>query len=140
MFHFKYYAATHQKLLRGHRACYQATKYSTLLHFRVLLHFFYGTPREDERGHGSRLVFEACRELGLRKLDGDDTIQPRVPRFVDFTHAAGTDQRVDFVARVCRRRMTRTRKVSTWTYNATIAKVPLSASIESYLLRSARRA
>jgi len=50
MFHFRLYAERYSKYESNteHRACYQAMIYSLLLHFRVLLHFFYGTPRNDD--------------------------------------------------------------------------------------------
>ncbi len=50
MFHFRQYAATHEQLQNdpNHRACYQAMIYSMLLHFRVLMHFFYVKPDRDD--------------------------------------------------------------------------------------------
>jgi hypothetical protein len=50
MFHFRLYADRYLKYERNaeHRSCYQAMIYSLLLHFRVLLHFFYGNPRKDD--------------------------------------------------------------------------------------------
>jgi hypothetical protein len=50
MFHFRLYAARYPKYQGNaeHHACYQAIVYSLLLHFRVLLHFFYGTPKNDD--------------------------------------------------------------------------------------------
>lgn len=45
MVHFRLYAATY-RLLKG--ACYQATIYSMLLHFRILIHFFYGPGKYED--------------------------------------------------------------------------------------------
>jgi len=50
-----------------------------------------------ERGHGFGFALEAFRELGLRHLDGDDTIQPRVAGLVHFAHSTMSDQSVDLV-------------------------------------------
>ncbi len=50
MFHFRLYAEMYPRLYghAQHRACYQAMVYSLLLHFRLLLHFFYGKPNRDD--------------------------------------------------------------------------------------------
>ncbi len=50
MFHFRLYAKRYPRYQSNaeHRACYQAMIYSLLLHFRILLHFFYGTPKNDD--------------------------------------------------------------------------------------------
>ena len=47
MFHFRFYSERYQKEAM-HNACFQAMIYSLILHFRVLLHFFYGTPQNDD--------------------------------------------------------------------------------------------
>jgi hypothetical protein len=50
MFHFRLYAERYPKYQTKaeHKVCFQAVIYSLLLHFRVLLHFFYGTPSKDD--------------------------------------------------------------------------------------------
>jgi hypothetical protein len=50
MFHFRLYAEGYPKYQgkTEHNVCFQAMIYSLLLHFRVLLHFFYGTPGNDD--------------------------------------------------------------------------------------------
>src|SRR2546422_1698283 len=50
MFHFRLYAESYPKYQwkTEHKVCFQAMIYSLLLHFRVLLHFFYGTPWNDD--------------------------------------------------------------------------------------------
>jgi hypothetical protein len=46
VFHFQLYVEMHRRL--GEGACRQAVFYSLLLHFRLLLHFFYGIPKQDD--------------------------------------------------------------------------------------------
>src|SRR5260370_25832012 len=50
MLHFRIYVHRYGQYMHSkeHRACYQAMIYSLLLHFRLLLHFFYGSPRGDD--------------------------------------------------------------------------------------------
>jgi hypothetical protein len=49
MAHFEHYAKTYTSLYSPlHRACYQATIYSLLLHFRILLCFFFSAPQGDD--------------------------------------------------------------------------------------------
>jgi hypothetical protein len=50
----------------------------------------------------ARLALEALAQSGIgdvrgQDLDGDGSIQARVPRLVDLTHAAGAGERLDFV-------------------------------------------
>jgi hypothetical protein len=47
--------------------------------------------------HGAGFVFETLGELGLGNIDGDDAIEACVAGFVDFSHAARTGGREDFV-------------------------------------------
>ena len=59
--------------------------------------------RMVERRDGARFALEALAELGIggecvgQDLDRDDAIEPRVARLVDLAHAAGADEREDFV-------------------------------------------
>ena len=50
MFYFRLYAERYPQYQSNgeDRACYQTMIYALLLHFRVLLHFFYGTPKNDD--------------------------------------------------------------------------------------------
>src|SRR2546427_625000 len=45
----------------------------------------------------ARFALEAFRKLLAGNLDRDNTVESRVSRLVDFTHAAGADRRDDFV-------------------------------------------
>jgi hypothetical protein len=67
MFHFRLYVQMYEDRthIYSHRVHYQAVIYSLLLHFRVLLHFFYGTPRQDD-----------CCAEHFRKLPGFEAAFP----------------------------------------------------------------
>src|SRR5262249_43522451 len=45
----------------------------------------------------SRQPVRILRQRIRQYLNGDLTVEPRVPRFPDFSHAARTDRREDFV-------------------------------------------
>jgi len=48
MSHFRLYAGVHEGRTHQTGLCSQAITYSLLLHFRLLLHFFYGKPKGDD--------------------------------------------------------------------------------------------
>jgi len=56
-----------------------------------------------ERGCGASFLSETAQTLGIggvarrQDLDGNFAAEPRVPRAVDFAHAAGAKQREDLV-------------------------------------------
>ena len=59
--------------------------------------------RVVQAGDGLRLTLEPLLEIGVggdvlgEDLDGDGSIEPRVPRFVHLSHAAGPDGGHDLV-------------------------------------------
>lgn len=50
-----------------------------------------------QRRHGARLAFEPLRKSGLRYFDGDDAVEARIARLIDFPHATRPDRSDDFV-------------------------------------------
>ena len=50
-----------------------------------------------QRGNGLGLAFEALAELLARHLNRHQTLEPRISRFVDLSHAAGGDDMEDLV-------------------------------------------
>jgi hypothetical protein len=56
-----------------------------------------------KRGDGARLALEPLSEIGIggerrgEDLDGDEAIEPDVPRLVHLAHAAGSQRAQDFI-------------------------------------------
>ena len=70
----------------------------------VMTHVKDGTDvRMAERGQHPGFALESLfqiritRDMRGENLDGDRSVEPRVPRLVDLAHPAGTDPRHDFI-------------------------------------------
>jgi hypothetical protein len=63
MFHFRLYASEYKRM--GDAMCFQAILYALLLHFRLLVDFFYATPVKDD-----------CCAEHFRVLPGFETAFP----------------------------------------------------------------